>query len=630
MSKKKTATPAKGSILTEEMLRARLAPIKHFDSITPAAAEILAGEGSHRYTGWMENDDDLKWLKNISNEVAVQLGKSKEWYRLDLNGLESLSDEAAEGLAKFKGEGGLSLNGLSVLSDKAAKALAKIKGKELSLNSLSSLSDRAAEGLGKFRGEKLLIGGRNISGEHDEDGEDTEIWGGALSELSDKAAEALAEFKGEKLYLNGVISLTDKAAEALAKCKAGLFLNGIESLSDVAAETLAGRKGSVELQGLNELSEQGALSFSKNKSLVVSDQLAKRIADVVKNHAKTTSTLTSKDQSKIRKLITSEDPDNLDFACNLLASLNASEGDWLKLFPKTRVQKLLSNWEEPKIWNTLVSAMKPHARLFEELKLQAEKRVNTTSYDWEVRNRYSQFLTYLIKVANDDVIAVLSLVREGLKYLSNKISDTAAMKLANYKGALYMDIESLADTPGHIALAAGASEVLELENLKELSTKAAEALAARKQEGFVFNEIENLTADTAAALAKFKGESLRFYGLTTLEADAAKHLAKYKGDLSIYGTLLSDEAIAELANKKGQLGLTIASGKAVKALASHEGELHLSADYDHENDRHFPIALSKAVAEALSKHKGKINYTDAREWVESHYSKEEECLVVEE
>ena len=299
MSKKKTATLKKGSILTEEMLRARVTPIEHFESITPAAAELLAIEGKNIDSGGYRKSSDLDWLRNISNEVAINLSRSKAWDTLNLDGLGSLSGEAAEALAKFKGEGGLSLNGLSVLSDKAAEALAKLKGEELSLNSLISLSDKAAEELGEFKGKKLLIGGRNTSGEYDEYDRATEIWGGAgeemrsrfsensnlnsddkeiarqavvaasdnvnerLSKLSDKAAKALAKFKGEKLYLNGLICLTDKAAEALAKCKAALFLNGVISLSDGAAEALAGRKGTVELQGLNELSEQGALSFSK-------------------------------------------------------------------------------------------------------------------------------------------------------------------------------------------------------------------------------------------------------------------------------------------------------------------------------------------------------------------------------
>ena len=122
-------------------------------------------------------------------------------------------------------------------------------------------------------------------------------------------------------------------------------------------------------------------------------------------------TLTSKDRSKIRQLVKTQDADNVDFACNLLASLNASEGDWLKLFPKTRIYKLLSNWEEPKIWNTLATAMKPHARLYEELKLQAKKRVNSNSYDYSVHWRYDSFLKHLIKVANDDVIDVLKFAR---------------------------------------------------------------------------------------------------------------------------------------------------------------------------------------------------------------------------
>ncbi|MCH2025294.1 MAG: hypothetical protein MK172_06085 [Verrucomicrobiales bacterium] len=468
MGKKKTATPKKGLILTEEILRARLTPITNFESVTPAAAEILAVEG-HKYTGRDDLDwDSLEWLKNISNEVAVKLGGSPEARRsLVVDGLNSLSDEAAEGLSKFKGEyislngltklsdaaaeslskhkGYLHLKGLTKLSDAAAESLSKYKGKlglrdlteitntslarklasqvgvyggrfDVDLHLLTALSDAAAEALCKFKGEVTL-------GSSDLDCRDLKlsdvalkslstVQGGldlaGLRELSDVAAEDLSNHEGEDLRLNGLTKLSDAAAEALAKYKSGLFLNGIESLSDAAAETLAGRKKKVELKGLNELSVQGALSFSKNKLLVVSDQIAKRIVDAVKNHAKTSSTLTSKDQSKIRKLITSEDGDTLDFACNLLASLNASEGDWLKLFPKSRIQKLLSNWEEPKIWNVLATAMKPHARLYEELKLQAEKRASTYSTNDDVRQRYRDFLNDLIKVANNDVIALLS------------------------------------------------------------------------------------------------------------------------------------------------------------------------------------------------------------------------------
>jgi hypothetical protein len=284
----------------------------------------------------------------------------------------------AEALAKFKGVE-LSLNGLGSLSDKAAEALSKFKGAKLSLNGLSSLSEKGTEAL-----SRVMLKARK------------DAWG---------------QFECEELCLNGLTTLTDKGAEALSKCKAVLFLNGIKSLSDAAAKVLTGHRGTVKLCGLNELSDQGALSFSMNKSIEVSDQLAKQIANAVKNHAQTSSTLTSKDQSKIRKLITSQGADNVDFACNLLASLNASEGDWLKLFPKTRIFKLLSNWEESKIWNTLATAMKPHARLYEELKLQAKKRVNTNSYDGEVRWRYERFLDDLVKVANDDVVDVLKFAR---------------------------------------------------------------------------------------------------------------------------------------------------------------------------------------------------------------------------
>jgi hypothetical protein len=317
-------------------------------------------------------------------------------------------------------------------------------------------------------------------------------------------------------------------------------------------------------------------------------------------------TLTSKDRSKIRQLVKTQDADNVDFACNLLASLNASEEDWLSLFPKTRIFELLSKWE-PKIWNTLASALRSHARPYEILKLQAQDRVNSRRAD--INQTCFGFLIDLIKVANDDVIDVLSFAKERLK--PGEISDTVALKLANYKGALELEISSLSDTPGHIALAKGLAVELTFDYLCQLSAKAAEALVARNRSGSCFRNygwkmqvdelplenLKTLSADAAAALAKYKGKKLRFNELETLSVDAAKNLAKFNGDLAVNGIKLSDEAIASLANKKGKLELEVSelSAKVAKALALHDGDLELSIK-----------KLSDDICVLLATHKGQI------------------------
>ena len=326
--------------------------------------------------------------------------------------------------------------------------------------------------------------------------------------------------------------LSDQAAAGLASHKGELVLSSIKSVSDAAAEVLTGHQDKVDLSGLDSISDKAALSFSKNKSIEVSYQITKKIEKAVKKHAKVSSSMTSKDQSKIRELIKTKDPDNVDFACNLLNSLDASEGDWLKLFPKTKIHGLLATWDT-KIWNTLATAMKPHDRVYEQLKVEAENRLHSNSSDWTVKNRIREFRCRLVKVANDDAIDLLVFaLGEGQLiccYVEElpEPSDRIIQLISNHEGDLSLNVHNLTDKLAQVL--SGVEGDLSLYGLTDLSDEA------------------------AASLSKVRG-NLYLNGLTELSDAAAASLSKVKGDLSLYGTFeLSDEAAAALAQKKGTI-----------------------------------------------------------------------------
>ena len=165
----------------------------------------------------------------------------------------------------------------------------------------------------------------------------------------------------------------------------------------------------------------------------------------------------------------------------------------------------------------------------------------------------------------------------------NSLSDEEAKALATHEGELTLNgLQSLSDSPGHIALAKKLahqnSEGIFLWHLFSLSDGAAEALAEHK--GYLSLDcLENLSDEAAKSLAKHKG--FLTLGLGFLSDEAAEALAMHEGQLSLYRlTSLGDEAAKALARHKGDLylsSLDFISDEAAKTLAEHQGRLKFNS-----------------------------------------------------
>jgi hypothetical protein len=486
------------NVLTAVALKHKDTDLDDFIAITAEAAAMLS-------TGdrW---DTNLDGLTQLSVEVAQNLAGAPS---LSLRGIHSLPDDVAAALAEHKDE--LELGGLTELSDAAAESLGKHQGTSLDLDGLTELSDVASEGISLHRG-KLSLGG--------------------LSGLSSAAAKSFGRFQGSELCLNSLTSLSESAAESIGKHE---------------------RKGEISLQGLENLSDSAAIALD-NKSLQLPSEITKQIAVIVKKIATAESLLTREQQTKVRKLIKTNDAENLAMACELLSVAAASQGDWIKLFPKTRIRELLNTWE-PGIWNTLASAMKGFPRVAEQLKDQVANRVNTYPSQWEVRERIQTSRSDILINANDDVIELIDTASKyGLTIYAEHLSDAEAERLAKYKGHLeFRNLTELSDGPGHLALCESFSQKdspISL-SLTALSDAAAEILS--KHEGYLSLGLTALSDAVAESFSKYKG-SLELVELTELSDAAAESLSKQKGDLSFQElSKLSDTAARSLANKKPKL-----------------------------------------------------------------------------
>jgi hypothetical protein len=431
-------------------------------------------------------EKDLDDFTHITAEAAGMLSSNQRW-NTNLGGITQLSIEAAQNLAAG---GSLQLGGMRLLPDDIASALAEHKD-ELWLNGLTKLSDAAAESLGKHQGSALYLDG--------------------LMQLSDAAVASLSQHRSE-LSLDGLGELSDAAAQSFRRYQGSkLSLAGLTSLSTSAAESLGKYEGTAELwlQGLGTLSDAAAIALD-NKSLQLPSHIDRQINAIVKQIATAESILTPKQQAKIRKLIKTNDADNVATACELLAVAAASEGDWIKLFPKTRIKELLNTFD-PDIWNTLVAAMSDFPRVAEMLRMQATDRVNTNSNNWEHHKRINEGLSRILSVAHDEVIELIGATRDYCVEISaESLSDVEAAKLAKYKGYLKVSrLKELSDVPGHIALCEKLSTQhesgVDLYCLTSLSDAAAEALS--KLQGDIYLRLSDLddNSESAAKILRAAG-----------------------------------------------------------------------------------------------------------------------------
>ncbi len=342
-------------VLTKEMMLGRLAELSEFTSITVEAATL----GPRKMTTW---GDDA-----------------------NLNGLSAISIEVARELVKHQTN--LSLAGLVTIDDDVAKVLSTHPGEGLHLNGLRSLTDAAVDSLKDFKGG---------------DGYDTGLGLNGLTNLSDRAARSFGKHTGP-LGLSGLTVLSDVAAKGLSKHKGTMGLSGLTTLSVVAANHLAKHDGDLGLYGLNDLSDEAAVEFANKDSLKTSDEVEEQIKKALKALTATSASLSPSQRKKIKKLI---NEGHLSTAFELLKAADAEEGDWLAVFPKTKLKALVDTWDA-ETWEILVTELQSRPKVYELLKAAISKRINYSGSDPLVYHRFASSLQPIINGCSNDLKSLI-------------------------------------------------------------------------------------------------------------------------------------------------------------------------------------------------------------------------------
>ena len=414
----------------------------------------------------------------------------------------------------------------------------------LDFDELKSLSAGTAEAL------SMHVGGLSLN---------------ELTSLSDDAAKALGMHYGY-LCLNGLTSLSNAGAESLSRHEGGLYLDGLNSLSAGAAKALGKHKGELSLGGLASLSDSPG-------HIALAEKLASQKGELGLSGLKTLSDAAAEAMSKHEGELGIGGLKSLSDAA--AESLSKHEGylylSGLKSLSDATAEALSKHKGDLDIcYLESLSDSPGHVALAKKLASQ-KGELNF----WELKS----------------------------------LGDAAAKALSLYKRDLRIDdLESLNDSPGHVALAkklASQKGTLYLGGLKNLSVAAAEALSKHKGELSLWG-LKSLSDTVAKSLSKHKGY-LNLQGLKSLSSDVAEALSKHEGDLDLMGlNSLSDSpghvALAgKLGNQKEKVyhlsGLESLSDAAAVAFSKCNGDLDLGG----------LTTLSDAAAEALSKHKGKLS-----------------------
>ena len=533
--------------LTETVLSCRIKPLASFTSLSAGAARMMAEHCKHQDERW-SSEFNLDGLLYIGGESADALAKLP--VRLSLNGLTELSTEVATALARHKAS--LHLDGIKSISPEAATALARHQGHSLSLNGVTSIPAETAVALSMYRGDLSLLG---------------------LRDLSHSVAKALASHK-KKLDLSQVAHVEPGAMIELAEHKSEVLLSSIQ-----------------------DLEENDLLIIATAKHLAVNNKVREKSELHVKSSTMKTARISSGDLKKIRELIKAQNAESISLAFRILDSVG-EEGDWLQLFPNSRLKTLLSSWDTA-IWRCLASGMRTKPFMFAVLCEVAKARLNSNSGDYNVRHRYALFCDSLLDDVTDDLIALLSKAKKSLSTSKEFLSEETAKLLAGFGGELSLpNLRNFPDDSGHIALVEKLvqQDILDFGKLTSLSDAVAERLS-QHQGPLDLSGLTSLSDAAAEALSKNKG-LLKLDGVTSLSDAAAQSLSKHEGTLVVSGlTSLSDAAAQSLSKNQGDLyldGVTSLSDITAQSLSQHQGNLYLVG----------LTSLSDAAAQSLSQHQG--------------------------
>lgn len=458
---------------------------------------------------------------------------------IPINEFQSITPEAAELLAKHRSHCDSSHNfvfdfaSVSEITPEVACLLAKGTSYRLCLNKLTELNDQVALALTSTNGTVELNG---------------------LTELTDATAEALSRIKGD-LELNGIQILRDSAAKYLACHKGKLSLSGVKTLTPTSARHLSRYDGELSLYGLAELSDDAALALGTSTKIHCPKVVSRR-SEAVKNRAAQPSALTSKQQATVKKMADSIDADNLKTAVELLNSSQADEADWLKIFGKSRVKKLLATWN-PQIWNLLASPGGQMSVYWDLLAEEAQQRLNSNSSDPSAHWKISWFIKDYLATASESGLVLLGGARDNIKVSLENADDSSIERALKLSCMIKGSFPKFSDTDLHRRLAKkciqGANRWTEngkeipdtiveilcdidgdlyLDELVELSTAAAISLSRHKGQLYL-PCVETLSVETAEALSRRK-EGLLKIGCRYLSDTATQILAKSESDQKIF------------------------------------------------------------------------------------------------
>lgn len=526
-------------------------------TLSAAAAEQLAlAEGPLSFGA----------LESLTPEAATHLGKcrhSLEFPRLvptlevlaalaphnrnlTIGGLRELDEPSAAILTRHRGR--LFLPALESLSDGAAAQLAG-SSSDLQLDRLAQLSPAAAESLAKHRGGLSLNGLRSL---------DNEALAATLCQspnaaqlpmLSSISPGALRVLSERATYLTlGLRELSAEQLEILGRFQGSLTLPVIHTVSDSTASILAARKGSLKMYGLRELHHEPlarklAASGGSMPPFLTLAELSPAAARVIveasqRRHLRFPR-LETLSEDVARELAKAKGQLSLPAVPSLTpaaaAALAAHDGS-LSLPTITAVSpevaEGLSQHAGPLEMVKLVRL--DHPGLAERLagRSTSLRGVESVSDEVLVRLVAAKRLTLGIREITERQAVLLARCTDSLSLPNvERVSPAVITWLANRSGSLSLPkLVELRDERLARALVQGASDTIELGEVRSLSTAAADELAKSKQ-GLNLDGLTEVTEALARALALHTGH-LSLRGATTFSGAAIIELSRHRAPVS--------------------------------------------------------------------------------------------------
>jgi len=330
---------------------------------------------------------------------------------------------------------------------------------------------------------------------------------GEYTSIDDSAAQVLAQHEGE-LRLWRITKLSDAAAQAFATHKGGLDFRELTSLSDSPghvqlASKLAKQKWSIDLCTLESIGEVLAQSLAQRRGDLHLDGLTSLSDATAHALALHTGKLWLSGLTSL-----SDSPGHVQLASKLAKQKGCIDLNKLKCIGEAAAQAL---------------ALHKGGLSLDGLTNLSDAAVQALAHQ---SGELCLGLTSLSEAAAQS----LALHQGNLQLLNlTSLSDAAASYLAKHKGRIEIKIETIADTPGFLAL------------VKSL------VRFAKRSGDLWLDQVTEIGDAAAVELAKHKGR-LYLRGLKTLSDTAAEAFARCEGEIHLDGKVEKDLNKKRLSN----------------------------------------------------------------------------------